>query len=218
MRDVEIHSNSDELVEAIIGQSIELLKTVERPKVALSGGSLGIKIASGLVRALNDKGELDRYKFFMADERFVSEDDEQSNLGQIRRQIGDLRPDFFEFLLPPSSAIEDSANAANNQLEAEFCFDLALLGCGPDGHTASLFPGHSYPADVVVVEAASPKPPAQRLSFGYRVFEASSNVWFAASGQEKATAVSQALSGNENLPVGKITGRSTKWFITEELA
>ena len=218
MRDVEIHSNSDELVEAIIGQSIELLTVVERPRVALSGGGLGIKIASGLIRALNDKGELDRFEFFMADERFVSEDDEQSNLGQIRRQIGDLRPNFFRFLLPPSSSIEDSANNANNQLEADFCFDLALLGCGPDGHTASLFPGHSYPADVVVVEAASPKPPAQRLSFGYRAFEASSNVWFAASGLEKATAVSQALSGNENLPVGKITGRSTKWFITEELA
>jgi 6-phosphogluconolactonase len=218
MRQVEIYPDSDQLVTAVVSQAVSLIQDKTFSKVALSGGTAGVKIAAGLINSLSQKKILDKVEFFMADERFVSIDDPHSNLGQIKALIGHSKPNFFMFDLPPESTIEDSVSKANESLGQDFRFDLALMGCGPDGHTASLFPGHEYPEQTVVPETDSPKPPAMRISFGYKVFESSEEVWFAASGADKATAVSQALSDNHELPVGRITGASsTKWFITEEL-
>lgn len=219
MREVQVYPDSDELVEAVIEQSVELLSGMKHPRVALSGGSAGVSVAAGLIKALSDADQLEKVRFFMADERFVQIDDPQSNLGQIKALIANLNPNIYSFHLPPETTIMDSVSRANKDLGENFSFDLALMGCGPDGHTASLFPGHAYPEQTVIAETESPKPPAQRISFGYEVFQRSSNVWFVASGAEKATAVSQGLIGNSELPVGRITGKNTtNWFITEELA
>lgn len=218
MREVEVFDNPDNLRETIVEQAAELIAGISNPRVAVSGGGLGVQIASSLIRKLHENRQLDSVQFFMADERFVETESEDSNLGQILKEIGNLDPNFYSFPKPSEMAIDQAADRANEELGSEFAFDLAIMGCGPDGHTASLFPGHSYPNRTVVVEKDSPKPPAQRLSFGYSVFEASTNVWFAVSGTEKATAVSQALGGNTDLPAGEIKGKSNKWFITEELA
>ncbi|MDR9362831.1 MAG: 6-phosphogluconolactonase [Microbacteriaceae bacterium] len=219
MRQIQVYPDSDQLVEAVVEQSLELLSGMENPRVALSGGGTGVLIAAGLIQALSASNQLQKVMFFMADERFVEIDDPQSNLGQIKTLIGDLNPNIYSFELPPETTIMESVSRANEDLGEKFSFDLALMGCGPDGHTASLFPGHDYPEQTVIAETNSPKPPAQRISFGYSVFQRSSNVWFVASGAEKATAVSQGLIGNSELPVGRITGiNTTNWFITEELA
>lgn len=218
MRHVEIYQDSDQLVSAAVNQAVRFIEDRPLSKIALSGGTAGVKIAAGLIKELDAKNILDKAEFFMADERFVAIDDPQSNYGQIKALIVDLEPNIFMFDLPPKATIEDSVAKANQFLGQDFSFDLALMGCGPDGHTASLFPGHQYPDQTVVAETESPKPPSMRISFGYNAFESSEEVWFAASGADKATPVSQALSGNSELPVGRITGTNlTKWFITEEL-
>lgn len=219
MREVEVYQDPDSLVRETVEQATELIKSKGLKKVAISGGSAGVKIAAGLIKSLDSKKILDQITFYLADERFVEADDPQSNLGQVRSLLDGQSPNFFLFKLPSESTLEESVNEANNKLGEGFSFDLALMGCGPDGHTASLFPGHEYPKRTVVSELDSPKPPSQRISFSYEVFQASSHVWFAASGEDKATAVSQVLSGNKSLPAGAIQGTvSTKWFITEELA
>lgn len=219
MRDVEVYQDVESLVEASIEQAAELIETEGLRKVAISGGSAGVKIAAGLIKNLDSKNLLDQVTFYLADERFVEAGDPQSNFGQVKALLDGQSPNFFLFDLPAASSIEESVIEANKKLGDGFSFDLALMGCGPDGHTASLFPGHEYPKQTVVAELESPKPPSQRISFSYEVFLASSHVWFAASGEDKATAVSQALSGNKSLPAGLIQGAvSTKWFITEELA
>lgn len=218
MKQVEIYPNSDQLITALVNQAVELLRGKSLSKVALSGGTVGVRVATALIKALSKENILHKVQFFMADERFVAIDDPQSNYGQIRASIGDQDLDIFMFGLPPKATIQASVNEANELLGQDFSFDLALMGCGPDGHTASLFPGREYPDQTVVAETDSPKQPSMRISFGYRAFESSKEVWFAATGSEKATAVSQALSGNHELPVGRIGGaNSTKWFITEEL-
>lgn len=219
MREVQVYQDSDQLVQAVIEQSLELLSGMENPRVALSGGGTGVSIAAGLIKALSKADQLEKVMFFLADERFVQIDDPQSNLGQITALIGNLSPNIYSFGLPPEKNIMDAVSIANQDLGEKFSFDLALMGCGPDGHTASLFPGHDYPEHTVIAETESPKPPAERISFGYGVFQRSSNVWFVASGAAKATAVGQGLIGNLELPVGRITGvNTTNWFITEELA
>ena len=83
-------------------------------------------------------------------------------------------------------------------------FDVILLGMGPDGHVASLFPGHAtgHVADSTVVgEADSPKPPPRRVSLTYPAIRAAREVWLVVAGEEKAEAVAKALSG---APVDKI--------------
>lgn len=218
MREVLVYQDVESMVQAAIENALETISKHDQPKVALSGGSTGVAVGAGLIRSLS-KDQLQSVKFFMADERFLPIEDAQSNWGQIRALIGDLKPNIYLFELPPAKALLASVASANFELGEDFSFDLALLGCGPDGHTASLFPAHQYPEQTVVAELNSPKPPSERISFGYRVFQKTSEVFFIASGAEKATAVSQGLIGNIDLPVGRITGmNTTKWFITEELA
>jgi len=217
--EVQVYPDSEQLAEAIITEAVTLINSTKVTNIAVSGGGLGVEVAVGLIQKLAKDELLQNIKFYMADERFVSIDHADSNIGQILSRTSQLNPNFYQFPMPDQHSLQEAANVANNQLGDAFSFDLVLLGIGPDGHTASLFPSRSYPETTVVEESNSPKPPAERLSFSYKVFNASSHVWFAVSGAEKATAVSQALSGNKNLPAGMISGtNSTKWFITEELA
>ena len=219
MTEVQVYPDKQQLTDAVTSQAVELIQTTKIENIALSGGGLGVQVAVELIKKLAESDLLSNMKFYMADERFVEETHPESNIGQILSAISDLKVDFYHLPLPPENSLNQAANLANDQLGDDFKFDLVLLGIGPDGHTASLFPSRSYPENTVVAESNSPKPPAERLSFGYQVFNASDNVWFAVSGEQKATAVSQALSGNKNLPAGSVAGvKTTKWFLTEELA
>jgi 6-phosphogluconolactonase len=103
-------------------------------------------------------------------------------------------------------------------------FDLILLGVGPDGHCASLFPGHpalqEVKASVIAVHDA-PKPPPTRLSLTFRALDAANEVWFIASGEGKADAVARAVSGapREEVPSAGPRGRTrTLWLIDQAAA
>ena len=72
-----------------------------------------------------------------------------------------------------------------------------LLGLGPDGHVASLFPEHpsSQASGRVIAVRNSPKPPPDRLSLTLEVLNTSAEVWFLVSGEDKAEATALALQG-----------------------
>lgn len=83
-------------------------------------------------------------------------------------------------------------------------FDLMLMGMGPDGHIASLFPGHSLLQEKekwVCSIKDSPKPPPERISFSLPVINSSANVALVVAGAGKATAVHTALSDVSNTEV-----------------
>jgi 6-phosphogluconolactonase len=93
--------------------------------------------------------------------------------------------------------------------------DLTILGMGPDGHVASLFPGHSYPDALIVAEKNSPKPPAQRISMSLQLLNASKEILFVVSGIDKAEAVEKVHKDERcELPAAKIeaTGQNT-WIV-----
>ena len=98
-------------------------------------------------------------------------------------------------------------------------FDILLLGVGPDGHVASLFPGHDTLHDesrTVVPEADSPKPPPRRVSLTYPAIRAAREVWLVVAGEDKAEAVAAALSGahlDEIPAVGALGTERTLWLV-----
>ncbi|MFN3201191.1 MAG: 6-phosphogluconolactonase [Bradymonadia bacterium] len=99
--------------------------------------------------------------------------------------------------------------------------DLALLGAGPDGHIASLFPDHEAleVEGCAVAVTDSPKPPAGRLSLTLGVLAEARHRVVVARGADKATVFAQALDGE--LPLGALlreaTG-STRWVVDPAVA
>jgi 6-phosphogluconolactonase len=92
--------------------------------------------------------------------------------------------------------------------------DLALLGMGEDGHTASLFPGHAHPAEIVVPVHGAPKPPPDRISLSYDTLNNARTVCFLVTGREKREAMHRWLAG-EDLPVARVCGRRKTVLITD---
>ncbi len=83
-------------------------------------------------------------------------------------------------------------------------FDLAILGLGEDGHTASLFPGHHHPSDSLVVPVTgSPKLPANRVSLSAKALSQTRQALVLVTGKEKQRAVTEWKSGKK-LPIAGV--------------
>jgi 6-phosphogluconolactonase len=101
--------------------------------------------------------------------------------------------------------------------------DLLLLGMGPEGHVASIFPDSPAVGDErpVVAVRDCPKPPPTRISLGFSTINAAEEVWLLVSGESKAPAVARALNGAEpvDLPAAGVHGtRATRWLLDQAAA
>lgn len=203
----------------------ERLASQDRVDVAVTGGTVGIAtLAAAAELEFNDL-DLSRLHIWWGDERYVAADHSDRNAMQAQtawlRKLNLPHENVHQF---PSSDSGLALEQAAAQFDLYFNeqavnFDLMLMGMGPDGHVASLFPGKEagHEAAAVVAEADSPKPPAARLSFSYSAINNSAQIWFTVAGSDKAHAVAVAFGESPtDLPVGRIQGKEkTVWYVDQ---
>ena len=200
--------------------------------VALSGGSIPTILGAPLL-AQAARAQFDKWVVFLADERYVAIDDPDSNLGAWRKALLDAAgvPKLQQHALDVGRPLGEAAAAYETALRAALParggpappqLDLALLGMGPDGHTASLFPGHPLLAErslFVAPIADSPKPPPQRVTLTLPALNAARLVLFVATGASKAGPLRRAFADPPDVPAGLVVGEErTVWLVDEPAA
>ena len=187
--------------------------------VALSGGSTPKSIYAKLSRQEYCQSiQWDHIHFFVSDERCVALSSEDSNYGNAERLLFDKVPVSHDVLHPLANPELDAAAAALNYEKTILetvprgsdgvpRFDLIFLGMGPDGHTASLFPGTRALGETarLVVDNFVPKVNANRITFTFSLLNAAANVVFVVAGQDKAGVVGEILGSNSTAyPSGRV--------------
>lgn len=232
--EIERLTSAEEVATTVAERLVRRLRDLQAedrvPSVVLTGGSIADAVHRA-VREVPAHTEVDwgRVEIWYGDERFVPGDDEDRNALQARTALLDALP------LDPARVHEmpaadgphagdlDAAAAAYADevvrvLGEEPRFDVLMLGIGPDGHCASLFPGREeVRADGVAVAVRdSPKPPPERISLTMPVLRSADEVWFIAAGADKADAVRAAVTGSDvdAVPASGPRGRArTVWFL-----
>jgi 6-phosphogluconolactonase len=125
-----------------------------------------------------------------------------------------------ESLAPNSPAtVEDAVRDYEQALDG-ITIDLNILGVGPDGHVASLFPGIADYEDRRNIFAItdSPKPPAVRISFTMKFLNEAREVWIVAAGESKAEAVAKIIEGDLSIPASYVSAQGRTRLIVDQAA
>jgi 6-phosphogluconolactonase len=204
----DLNAVSEEAARRFVALANDAVERTQRFTVALAGGSTPERLYRLLAsEAYRDAVPWASVYVFFGDERCVPPDDAESNYRMARAALLDHVPLMPEQVFrmegerdPQSAAmtydavIGDVFGLSPGRIPQ---FDLILLGMGPDGHTASLFP-HTDGLQVVerlVTANYVRKFDAWRLTLTYPVLDAAAQVLFLVGGAEKADAVQQVLEG-----------------------
>lgn len=192
------------------------------PHIVLTGGSVAAEVHRELGRVGPASGvDWGAVEFWWGDERWLPEGDPDRNATSARADFLDVVGARLVHEMPASDQGMDLRQAAASYSElvrrsAGHGFDVVMLGMGPDGHVASIFPGHpAGDVDAIVVPVTeSPKPPPQRLSLSTEALSHTTNLWFILSGPQKAAVAEQVLSGDSDLPAARVHASDEAiWFI-----
>jgi 6-phosphogluconolactonase len=229
---IEVHVDAADLATSVAGELISRLEDAqargEEPHIGLTGGTIAVDVHRQLGR-MGAASEVDwgRVVLWWGDERFVAPDSADRNAGQARAVLLDvLAFDPAKVHQMPSTADAGSVDeaaavyAADLRAHGADAFEVLMLGVGPDGHVASLFPGAPQldVADQIAVGVTdSPKPPPERVTLTFAALNRSRAVWFLVSGEEKSEAVARALAPGTDLhdvPAVGVSGEAeTIWFL-----
>lgn len=183
-------------------------------RLAIAGGSAARALTAARERLPADVWA--RTKLTWVDERCVPFASPESNRGEAYRSgaLSDATPPAVELALTrDGESVSESLARVHATLREVFgaALDVTLLGMGPDGHIASLFPGHSAAAeasrDTLVAHVAdSPKPPASRITMTRALLATAKTHVLLAAGEGKRWALEQLLLGNTTLPAVGLAG------------
>lgn len=238
--EIRILTTPQELSEAAAGEVVrdatEAVKARGRFTIALSGGSTPKNLFNLLATNARNALPWDRMYFFWGDERHVPPTDQDSNYRMAEEVMLSKVP------VPPGNVFRMAAENPDAARVAEDYektlrkffqlapgdtpqFDLILLGMGPDGHTASLFPGTAALQEKsrLVVSNWVEKLKTNRLSFTLPVLNAARCVAFLVSGTDKAPALKTVLEENasaEQYPAKLVNPSAGRliWFLDRAAA
>lgn len=195
--------------------------------VALSGGKTPAPLYE---RIAEEKGlDWDRILIFQVDERFVPEDDPDSNFRMIRRTLVDRvpipngnvfpipvnAPDPFVAAIQYETIIRQRLTLPKGRFPR---FDLVLLGIGKDGHTASLFPGDGLLFEKSRIAASAfPETGPARVTLTLPAINRARHVFFYVTGIEKSAAFRKAVSGDPALPASLVRPLSGELLFLADL-
>jgi 6-phosphogluconolactonase len=206
--------------------------TTGRFAVALSGGSTPRRLYELLATA-EFRGRMPwaTTHLFWGDERFVPPDHPDSNFRMADEAL--IRrvpiPAANVHAIPTDGTPADAARRYEQTLRAYYgaaqldparpLFDAMLLGLGPEGHTASLFPGTAALAErnAWVLSVIGAKPQA-RITLTYPALESSRAVAFLVAGAEKRDILRRVRSGEAGLPAAGLRPQGELWWLTDEAA
>jgi 6-phosphogluconolactonase len=230
------------LAAAVAGRLVARLAAVQAagrtPSIALTGGGIAVKIHQAVVTASAGHEDVDWSKVdvWWGDERYVPADDPGRNAKQAWEALlshVDVSPQRVHEMPAsdgPHESVAEAAEAYGDELRSRGSgrFDVVMLGVGPDGHVASLFPGSKQldVDDTIAVPVTdSPKPPPERVSLTLGALNRAEEVWFVVSGAAKAEAVATALGTDadaadvHDIPAVGVHGQDrTVWFLDEDSA
>lgn len=236
-RAVVVHPDADSVAEATAARLLlHLLDTqsVRRPAhLCLTGGGLGTGTLAAVARSpLSRAVDWTGVHLWWSDERFLPTGDPERNETGARAALLDQLPvpaDQVHAIAGSDvvATAEESAARYADELAAHAApgaaapaFDVVMLGMGPDGHVASLFPHHPAlevtGASVVAVHD-SPKPPPDRVSFTYPTLAQAAEIWLVVAGEPKAAAVESALADGDwhETPAAAVRGRLRTLYLLD---
>jgi 6-phosphogluconolactonase len=233
---VVVHPDKQLLADAVAARLLTALLDAQaegrEPHVSLTGGSMGSAIIASLA-ALPGRDAVDWsvVSVWWGDERYLpagdpDRNDTQNDFAGLREVGLDQRRVHRVPGPDATDSAEESAQSYSATVRASGGgeFDVMILGVGPDGHVASLFPGHpaQLSRDAIAVAVHdSPKPPPDRVSLTFECLNRSDRVWFIVAGADKAQAVADGVTGAPaaRSSAAQVRGtRETLWLVDAEAA
>ncbi|MFC3687544.1 6-phosphogluconolactonase [Aquipuribacter hungaricus] len=241
---VVVHGDTATLVAAAAARFVTTVTDLQSsgavPHVVLTGGTTGIGMLEELRRSpARAAVDWSRLHVWFGDERHLPDGDPERNETKARAALldhVDVDPAHLHGVAPagsPHGGTPEEAAAAyaeelrrhrrpGDRLEVPR-FDVAVLGMGPDGHVASLFPEHPglHATGTVTGVRGAPKPPPERVSLTFAALRAATEVWFPVAGEDKAAVAAMALggAGERQVPAaGAYGSRRTLWLLDRAAA
>ena len=236
MKSVEVRKaiNALDVAQQASLEIIQVINDVLAKKnsvhIALTGGTVGIFTLEVLDKIVSDqKLDVSRAHFWWGDERFIESNSADRNFNQAKNVMPNLLGTDSKMIHAfPSSDNGMELETARSDFSAHMievfgdsdpAMDLTILGMGPDGHVASLFPGMNHDGDLVIAVDNSPKPPPQRLSFSMELINRSQKILFVVAGLDKAEAVESVHKNSEcDLPAARVEAQGETLWIVDEAA
>jgi 6-phosphogluconolactonase len=189
-----------------------------RVAICLTGGSSPKQLYQLLAtETYRSRIPWERTHWFIGDERFVATGDSRNNMTMAREAFLDqCAPPSHIHPIPTDTDPDDSASRYERELKSFYgadrlepsrpLFDLVLMGIGPDGHTASIFPDYPALAEterwVVGVPQAHVAPLVPRVTLTLPALASCREMLFEAAGSDKRAILTRVLDG-ENLPAAR---------------
>ncbi len=229
-RKIVMHPTADMLAATtaarLLARLVDWQSSGRVPAVALTGGGVGIATLAQLAASpARDAVDWRRIEIYWGDERFVPADDDERNEKQARDALldkVDLDPARVHPMAPSDGEFGGDVDAAAASYAGLLAhrgpLDLVLLGIGPEGHIASMFPDSPAVKDErsVVAVRNCPKPPPTRISLTLPTIRSATEVWLMVAGEAKAPAVAAALGGADPVAVpaaGAVGAARTLWLL-----